>query len=195
MQRHRLAGWLAAGARRALIARRACVGRIGPAARQDHHRRVRPAVARRVPAAADQGAEVRRGQQPRHHLRGAAARRLRRPVQLRRVQGRRQRLADDGRPRRRARRQGQLPVQPVRLLGRRRHQQGRDQDAQGPGGPPARRARAARPTTSCSSGWRSSRASTSARSRSSTRPRPACSVSRSPTAPMPCSSGSRPTPS
>ena len=110
-----------------------------PAARQDHHRHLRPAVARRLPAAADQGAEARRGQQSRRHLRGAPARRLRRPVQLGRVQGRRQRLADDHRAGRRARRQGQLPVQPVRLLGRGRHQQARGQDAQGPGRAPARR--------------------------------------------------------
>ena len=95
MRRHRLASWLVAGLAALSSIAMSAVGCIGPAARQDHHRHLRPAVARRVPAAADQGAEVRRGQQSRHHLRGAPAGCLRRPVQLRRVQGRRQRLADD----------------------------------------------------------------------------------------------------
>ena len=54
-------------------------------------------------------------------LRGTAADRLHHPVQLRRIQGRRQRRAAHRRLGRRARREGEVSVQPVRFLGRRRH--------------------------------------------------------------------------
>ena len=94
-------------------------------------RRVQPAFARRVPAAGHQGAEARREARPRDQVRGAHARRLYRAVQLRRIQARRQRVADDGRPCRYPRRQGDVSVQPVRFLGRRRHRAARDQDAEG----------------------------------------------------------------
>ena len=88
---------------------------------QDHHRRVRPALARRLPAADHQGAEARRGQRARHHLRGAPAGRLHRAVQFRRIPGRRQRGADDVGLADVRGVKVELPVQPVRLLGRGRH--------------------------------------------------------------------------
>ena len=102
-----------------------------PGRRKAHHRDLLAAVARRAAAAGDQGAEVRHRQRPRHHLRGAHARRLCHAVQLRRVQDRRQRLADHDGPRRRARRQGEVSVQPVRLLGHDRHLARQREDAEG----------------------------------------------------------------
>ncbi len=65
--------------------------------------------------------------------------RLHDPVQFGRVQARRQRLAADHRPRRCARRQSEVPVQPVRLLGRRRDLAGQREDAEGSGRQGARR--------------------------------------------------------
>ena len=107
--------------------------------RQSHHRDLQPAVARRASAADHQGAEVRPGQRPRHLVPGAHAGRLHHAVQLRRVQGRRQRRRCSRRPRRHARRQGEVPVQPVRLLGRGRDLAARGQDAQGSRGQGDRR--------------------------------------------------------
>ena len=111
----------------------------GPDARKDHHRDLQRAVARRLHAAGDQGAEARPGERARHHLPGAHARRLHGAVQFRRVQGRRQRLAAHRRARRHPRRQGEVSVQPVRLLGRGGHLAAGDQDAQGSRGQAARR--------------------------------------------------------
>ena len=120
-----------------------------PGAGKAHHRHLHPAVARRAAAAGHQEAEIRREERPRHHLRRAAARCLCGAVQLRRVQDRWQRVADHARPRRRARRQGEVSVQHLRFLGHGRHLARQRQVAEGPRRQGARRARARPPTIRC----------------------------------------------
>ena len=164
-----------------------------PGRRKAHHRDLLAAVARRAAAAGHQGAEDRHRQRPRHHLRGAAAGCLCDAVQLRRVQGRRQRVAHHARPRRRARRQGDVPVQPVRLLGNDRHLARQREDAEGP-----RRQGAGRRALDHElpdvrvlreeAGRR--RLQDQGRQHRAARPR---SATPSPTAPTRCRSGSRPT--
>ena len=106
---------------------------------QSHHRGVRLSLARRLHAAGDQGQETRRGARPRHRIRRAPAGRLYDAIQFRRVQGRRQRRGAHRRPGRCPRREGEVSVQPVRLLGHGRHLAARGQDGQGPGRQAARR--------------------------------------------------------